>query len=389
MINFEEIVLSYLEESASSGDYDNLHKFVEESIVVDYINIEFKKCYSWFNVTQDQLKGIIDLMGRQIQFTTPTAKTFVDYRDFFPILDMFAYLSQDWGANKTKAFLSETVIPDKKITLTKYDTFIGLGSANSLLKRTNAVDADPLFDYTPSSSWAIALQGPLKRAIAQEKFGKIALDKFKDESIKKTIYGLLEVRKNIRVSHIKNPRNVPNAVSYIDKILFNPKQFVGGQTKVPVQFKSIYNSNVIDSLIDIAITAEELYETQLKEMLPASEINPPKTTLQEFLENKTIQTYTASPDGAPGVIEGGNFFCFKGKTSDSKQTTVANNGPGEKGYIIENIKQMRSNAAQELIKKLTSFANYISEGEPRNLAGKLQATASALKSVESALGIKM
>ena len=388
MINFREVVLSYLEESASGGDYDNLHKLVEDTIVVTDINDEFKKCYTTFNMTAADLKNILQIVGPQIKYKPATAKNFLDYRDYFPVMDLFAYLSEPWGAKATDAFDANKTNP-AKILLTRYDAFIGSGS-NSLIKRTNAVDADPLFDYTPLSAWAIALQGPLRRAIAQEKFGRIALDKFNGENIKKTIYGLLEVRKSIRVSHIKNPRNVPNAVSYIDKILFNPKQFIGGQTKVPVQFKSIYNSNVIDSLVDIAITAEELYETQFKEMLPVDE-TPPKTTLQEFLENKTIKTYTASSDTAPEVLEGGNFFCFKGSKTgiDSKQTTLTNNGPGEGGYIIKNIKQMKSNTAQELIKKLASFANYISEGEPRNLAGKLQATASALKGVESALGIKM
>lgn len=380
MINFKDVVLSYLEEAITT-DYDNLHKLIQDPAAVTDINTEFKKCYTSFNMTEDQLKGVIDLMRGQIQFTTPTAKAFMDYRDIFPLLDMFAYLSQSWGTDKTKAFDSGSVI-SHKIASSDYDTFIGSG-ASSLEKRANAPDSDSLFDYRPLSTWAIALQGPLKRAIAQEKFGKIALDKFNEENIKKTIYGLLEVRKTIRLSHIQNPRNVPNAISYIDKILFNPKQFVGGQTKVPGQFKSIYNSNVVDSLIDIAVSAEHLYESQYREMLPTDE-TPPKTTLQDFLENKSMQMYVAAPP-----IEAGNFFCFKGKNgADSKQTTVTNNGPGINGYTIENIKQMKSNAAQELVKKLTSFANYISEGEPRDFVGKLKAVGSSLGNIQSALGIK-
>ena len=215
--------------------------------------------------------------------------------------------------------------------------------------------------------------------------GQLALTKFNDNNIKDALYQLLAARKVVRSKTLKPGKPIPEAGKAVEDVLREPKRFTGGHALFNPKLSSIYTEAVEKDILSIAIAAHAFYNEQVIKYTPESKEGDTaewvcETDVWDFITNAT-------------------------KGSDSKFTFTYNNGTSTKqqmkaeevgvnGYTINNIRENlvkpnKSQGAKLLYKELEDFANYIRKQEPFDLVGKLQATASGLKSVEGALGIKM
>lgn len=377
MINFKDVVLSYLEEQtpapapvgtqqqvltlATSWD-DNNSPVLNN--LRDYLLKTFNIDRSWpdsnkiFAIARDQT-------------IRQRADSLVEYAEHFPLLDFLWYLmSKEKGFDPTKIDLD-----DAKIT--KHATDF----QNLCSKSNQGTNINPLFGYTPITSVANVIKRPLQKKISNQLIGKLSLQNYSGKSIKEALYFLLEARKKARSSVIK--QTVPSAIPFIDKILADPQSYAG-KVQIPPQLRAIYDRVDGETLIDLAQTMHEFFESEytyavsLQKQLASKNVKI-KTTFAEFISNSLVKD-SKFPN---------KFAFINTKTNKviAQEGNIPTNTKG--GYTIANIKTINTPQAKALIKELENFANYISEGEPSNLVGKLQATASGVKSVESALGIKM
>lgn len=229
----------------------------------------------------------------------------------------------------------------------------------------------PVEDYAPLNEEILKLKSSMLKEIYDSLIGKLSLTNYQQNSIKETIYGLLEARKVARTSTLKNP-TVPPAIKLIDDILLTPEKYAGGKQMVPAQFKKIYDEVTVEQLAKISLLAQNLYKSeavQLSEKENIYEVFPRKitTTFNQFLENNSL-----APSGDEQI-----YFMFDLNVEDDKKanpgTKKVYNPDIPNGYNISNISEkLKSNEARELIKELQSFGNYIRHQKPTDTLGVLK-----------------
>lgn len=385
MINFKEIVLTYLEEAAEDNPTDNSNKETVDAAAKELSSFATK----WNDAGTNELSNLKDYF-----FTTfnmdkkwpesskifrvaveyakrPSAESLVQYAEQFPLLDFLWYII----SKETNFDLEKDDLDSSKIKI-HVDTFkAACGKANQ------GTNVNPLFGYVPYTGIAATAQRLLQKKISNQLIGKLSLQNYNGKSIKEALYFLLEARKKARSSVIK--QTVPSAIPFIDKILADPQSYAG-KVQIPPQLRAIYDRVDGETLIDLAQTMQDFFESEYataissQKQLSSKNIKV-KTTFMDFISNNLTKESKVP-----------NKFAFINTKSNKliyQQGNIPANVKG--GYTIANIRTINTPQAKTLIKELESFANYISEGEPKNLVGKLQATAAGLKSVESALGIKM
>ena len=205
---------------------------------------------------------------------------------------------------------------------------------------TTTTNAHPLDDYKTLSAKASSLQPVLKKALKQKVVGEIALTNFDKDGIKQAIYGILEARKKSKLAVFNGTKSVANATSFVNDILLNPQKYAGGQTEIPYEFKLIYDGACVKTLITISTICTSFLES---EMVRLAVPIPTSTTLDDFISNEPLN---------------GTYFEFT-TTPPARGFQFPENG----GYIISNIKKIKTKHSTDLITKLEEFANHVREGE--------------------------
>lgn len=387
MINFREVVLSYLEEqqpappqtsSQQAKPVDNKKKKAQLTQTKQYTlrwyyekpndqPVQTLARYLTETFSMSKWPDATNLFGVvEEAYKRKVANILVNFDDYFPLMDFLWYVLQLNNKNYSDIISLDSAVPLNKTMKGMIDTFVNNCKTNNPGKNLN-----PLFGYVPVSNQGKLLQMPLQKHISSTLIGKLALGRFDNLSIKKALYGILEARKKVRSSSLSN-KNIPSAVDYVDKILKNPKQYAG-QKQIPPQIRSIYDGVTGELLIEIGQSMHDFFESEYYAAItptlePTTTAPPPS----EELFMKFISSPTGNED-----------FSF-----DDKGTQSVNIQSGKGGYIISNVRTINTPQAKALISELETFANYISEGEPKDLVGKLKSISSTLGNVQSALGIK-
>ena len=310
-------------------------------------------------------------------------KDLVKTYDCLPLIDFYAVLAtelfrQSYEMNKTTGkqtgssvgiYIPTSQKDDYSLSTKILDDVITTFKTN--FEKRARRDGHPVEDYTPLNDEILKLKTSMLKEIYDSLIGRLSLTNYQQNSIKETIYGLLEARKTARTQTLKNP-TVPPANKLIDDILLTPEKYAGGKQMVPAQFKKMYDDVTVEQLAKISLLAQNLYKSeaiQFSEKEEIYEIFPRKitTTFNEFLENSSLQPTSDNQD----------FFMFdlrvKENVGPDVGTTKVYNPDIPNGYIISNISEkIKTPEARELIKELQSFGNYIRHQKPTDMLGVLK-----------------
>lgn len=450
MINFREAVLSYLVEkdgTPSPADSSEKPKTEEDKKADKEVEdtksvIEFLKQntsalqtiwnqhYKNYNQYDDQYKEpnetVITLILNRVAQTSRQKMLAKDVKDYiqplFPLLDLIIYLRHP--IYKDKALTNEKKFENWKQRLPK-----PTGSQMPI-------------KFNPMTSIAAELRKEYLMAEAYTDLGANFLASNPDKSIWFVIMKMLEVRKKNRGREI-DLKKVPSTVNWVNNLLYYPEKYAGGGNKVSANLRAVYEEVTAEKLLGLAFAVKNLFQSEA--MRAGGATNLDQLKLKPLYEKALIGFYNNQPllnsqfawesfklnesqifafsDACRDLLNeltvgsteayrsGYDSIYNKNKastqpeapTNQEQQTddeTPKTEEPPEDtkmdltgGYTISNILKMSKNAefgeAAAVYKLLQNFADYVREEEPKDLVGKLQRTASGLKSVESALGIKM
>jgi hypothetical protein len=381
LISFTKLVEKCLIEQQQSEpsffqSYDTVVK-----VKLAFIKDQFFKDLIWPADTLSFFGKIHEILIRKgaVSLFKDLIKTY----DCLPIIDFYAVLAtelfrQSYEMRKVSGkeigsspgiYIPTSQKDDYILSLAILDKTIAEFKSN--FEKRARRDGHPVEDYTPLNDEVLKLKSSMLKEIYDSLIGKLSLTNYQQNSIKETIYGFLEARKDARLKTIKNP-TVPPANQLIDDILLTPEKYAGGKQMVPAQFKKMYNDVTVEQLAKIALLAQNLYKSeavQLSEKEDIYEVFPRKiaTTFNQFLENSSLH-FTA---------DNKNFFMFDLRVEDSKGPDVGikkvYNPEIPNGYTISNISEkIKSPEARELIKELQSFGNYIRYQKPADVLGVMK-----------------
>lgn len=293
-------------------------------------------------------------------FTRTTATQLESNARFFPVVDLMFFITEKEikGTNITGADILRT--GKHKIDPSQIQAYDRAFASNF---DAHVSGNNPFFDYVPQSTIGRTIHLTISKKLSKMVVGQLALENFDQFSIKRALYGLLEGHRKLKLSIFQGKTVPPSSIKFIDDILLNPNKFAGGRIQIPDEFKSLYNNVSVKEIIDIAVTANKLFETELTRF----NITNPKTTLENFISNEPLDNnqkfnIQSTPKGYSGILL---------KPADPK--------PGKGGYIIANIKQLNTPQSRELIKELENLGNYIREGEPIDWSGVLSGATQVAK----------
>jgi hypothetical protein len=343
MVNFEKLVEAVIFEQVQTNAPFAL--FYADSTELGDIRTFFAQTFSIQQIWPNSSSTFPIL---QDTYVRPRAESLVPFAENYPLIDFVWYIV-DKNQGKTNVLdLSSSITFDLKSMKNLEQSFL-----NACKKNNPGTNLNPLFGYSPISTKAVANQKPLQRKISNSLIGKLSLDAFNNLSIRKALYGILENRKKVRSSVLKN-KNIPNAIKWIDGILQDPKKYAG-QKQIPTQIKSLYDGVTGEALIEIAQTMHDFFDAEASATAQQLLGNNSKTVTNEFMEfaaNQPLQN---------------NAYVFKFQPSGLGISPHLSKTPG--GYTIQNIKKINTPQAKALINILTDFASFVSEGEPRDWAG--------------------
>ena len=375
-MNFEEIVLCYLEEANASPS----GVFKQNSIGAYILDpsSNFRKTYDPFFVSPDEttLEKMITMMERN--WTRQSDKSFAPFAKYFVVFDFLAYCyeksSKSVQASPKMAFFADTA---KKI----YPWIDGTSAA---FFKNKHLFSDPL-EINTSSAFGMKLQLGLKM-ISSDNLGK---EVFKQEAyqklnIEQALYAFVAARQNNR-KKILNLDKIPAPSKEITNLILT-SDVAGGKKPIPTDALNKYSENFSRELMFLGVAARQLWEFEQQKY----SVNQTANTFENFIKNVPLTQNVPSTNpisSTPSKITAYTFATSSGPIYASNEKD-----PGDGGYIIKNIIEMsesgKNNAARNFMDKLYSFADYIHQGE--SLAGRFQkaaqGTASALKSISSALG---
>lgn len=331
-------------------------------------------------------------------WTSKSAQSFLEKGSLFPVIDLIFYIAEEIARAQGKPsehskdiFASD--YPDNVKTIKT-----ALQKANSKFEE-NAITSNPI-DYQPLSTD----RGPyikvqiLKHLYKTEEVSKVFLTNYKGSSIKEAVYWMLAARKKVRAKTIPGG-TVPDQGKEVWELMINYTKFAGGIDKFSAKLSSdkVYTQPVWKDLWDIARKADLFYQSEQESAQEVTE------SLRFF--NKNLLNEDSATDAANAAAEAGkateqtqqqnpeekqtenkpqyqflpqfpdflenkrisdNSKKFQFTTTDKKFLTPPSQQAFDGGYTIENIETMAKNnvpGAKQLYDKLTSFANYIREGE--------------------------
>lgn len=375
-----------------------LQEFIKEALPINPLRNLFTSYFSTeeFNYDQNiadptQFTKILEKAHYIIPRPTGAETAFKGVEKATPMIDFLIYFTdkihpEEEFKAKSKAAILKPNIQFSLIKLTQ----IANNFVDEFDNYNKTKGQDSFKNYKPITDTVRELHAKYFGQKGDELIGKLALNNYNKASIKKTIYGLLEVRKQIRSKQIKD-EDIPNAIEWIDDILINPQKYAGAQTLVPAKFKKMYQDVHATKLVEISDAALKLFESEANRngiSAQISEVFPNKvlTTFNEFLSNKTSPTSTQEK----------NTFVFRFGEKENKDEETDERLIGEKavedlpeGYTIENIKNILKTIpesrtqADTLIKRLEAFANYIREEVGPDIVGGLNDMAQMFKAISS------
>lgn len=442
MINFKDVVLSYLVEAGETAPTGNTSEnaktkedakikedVAEAKSVSDFLIAKktdllaiWKEYYKDYNAQETRYKeptqeNISEILVRvnQISRKPLLVKDVENYiRPLFPLLDLIIYLRDP--QEKRQGVTNEQKYKAWEQSLRK------LPKPHMPIK------------FNAMSTVAKNLRRDYLVAAAYTDLGANFLASNPDKSIWFIIMKMLEVRKKNRIREVDLTK-APNTVNWVNELLYHPEKYGGGGKKVSSNLRAVYEEITAEKLLGVAFAVKNLFESEAIRVGGAADSDQLKSrplyekALIGFYNNQPVQsgqfvwesfklnesqlfafsdTYknlldeVTDPAIYSKVINAVNKSAAARKSSkfgSTDQTQPLNqedpsiNIDLTGGYTIGNILKMSKNAefgeAAAVYKLLQNFADYVREEEPKDLVRKLQATASGLKSVESALGIKM
>lgn len=378
MIDFNRLVTKLLTEQQGPSTFEDVYK----NVIQTDLQLLIARSFSGY-ATPSNFQEFCSKLHECLLRMTSGVSFFKDLIQSYPnlaFIDFFAFLAQEIqnNASSDSRLSNNPVLQKKSIGMLIPANLPGYKLNEDFVKDvfkkfsqnfSKRVSGDnEFFDYMPINPTILSLKSKLASGSYESVIGKLALSSYKDSSIKQTIYGLLEARKEARQSVI--PNNTPTAIDFIDQVLLTPEKFAGAKNVVPAKFKKTYNDTSVEKLILIADKAKKLFIAEATEVANDNNItnlfpNNIKTTLNNFISNDQVK-----PDKATQK----NFFMFlvtdpKGQDQQiyNKQDDVVG------GYTIDSIStKLKSEESKELIKELSQFANYIRYQEPANVLGVLK-----------------
>jgi len=358
MLDFKKLVLEAITSPAGIMDFWN--------DPTELINIKkiFKTKFNLENwtITGSDRGLLVDAFERN---NASKIKSLIKY---FPIIDFLFYIAEEEDKSKKRGTSAKILSNAPVLDKTKTDQYENAFITEFQNKNPRLVDnSNPVYDYKAISGKGTSLLQVLMRDSAKNIIGEIALDNFKDKNIKETLYGILNNHRKLKTTLLN--KVVPDAGTFIEKILSTPQNFIGGQTTIPNNFKQLYNEVSLKEIVELCISIHNFYESELirfnitKPRIPVSSFNQfitntPLNDKKLFNFQWTIQGKLTQPVNTPA------------ETSPGKQD------PGINGYIIANIKNVNTPESQVLIRKFENLLNFIKAGEPQDWTGALQSLAS-------------
>lgn len=365
MIDFESIVESLLTEGALSPGphaiiefYKNHNDELKE--ITGFLQTNFS-IINWPTNGAGFLSLLADATSRV------NASPLTPYVKQFPLMDFLWFVAEQVNSAKKKEVLNghEPITKGTGPTEIQDNSTGPVGIPREFLDRSTAGSytpgSNPLYGYSPISTTGLGYLGVLQRKYQSDFLGEFNLKTFDDFSLKRALYGLLEIRKKTRRS-IVNVDKIPQDMDWINKIILNPGDY-SGKIQIPPKLKSLYDNASASQIIQIAKSFQSFYENEIAQTLTIvpglTGTSQPAQDLESFISNSAIKDNTFKFNfSTPVVYESPNLYAI---SSISKG-----------GYLIKNIKLIDSDAAKEVISLLTNFGNFISEGEPINWSGAIQ-----------------
>lgn len=367
-MDFEKLVyesITFLEDTSQrSGYFEEFYKNTND--LVDLRNF-FNKTYN-ISTTWPQANQLFPIL--KDTYIRKTAESLMPFVDYYPIIDFVWYVAEAYG---TAVLELSSVATGKHLVLKSTDVeekakeFITTNKENN--KGTGLNPLNPLYGYSPVSSKAIAYLGPIQNKHTNSLIGKLSLDNFQDLSLKRALYGILEVRRKVRVNVIKN-QNIPTSVDWVNKILENPSTYAG-QTQIPTELAALHNNISAEQLITIATAFHTFYNYEQSETFETNK------TQNNKISNKNTTTPFLNFISNEPLID--NNFQFK---FDYMPFTPPSLEGKDGGYTIKNIRTFESEAAKNVIEQLTLLASYVSNGV--EIPDRLQKIAQGASQIASA-----
>jgi hypothetical protein len=278
----------------------------------------------------------------------------------FLVKEMYNKKDANWG---TDIYSINDVSP--KHGLKKIEQDFLSGFAARCTAGVQPADRDTLFNYTPFSATLKSVHQKIKDTITSAGLiGRKTIKNCADKGY--TVRQAIYLATQLRQSNMPIISSIPAANKSIDDFLYQSvigtNSYLGGAVTPSESgkgFKAAVKSKVS------AIIKPKTIPTAVKDMVE---------TLISFMESVKIRADVLTPPPLPPKPQ---------MTSDEIKESL-NKVLNEK---VEALSNGTSEIEKEIYSKLTNMLNHV-PGE-KDWVGKLQATASGLKSVESALGIKM
>lgn len=365
MIDFNQMVRNILWESptppptsggASSGVFEQYYKSTSElSPVRDYLTKAFR-LNTWPSYSPI-VPLTIDCQKR------PAAVSLEPFATKFPLIDFIIFVIIQTGDINLIKPIDKTVMDQICLDFVAQSKGATGWDGSSVL--------DPVFNYIPVTPTGSTTIGRLRRKLSVNAIGTLSLKQFDLFSIKKTLYGLLETRKKIRKSTL-NFDKLPAEIKFIDEMLTNPGKYTG-KLQIPKELISLYDNVTAHTILTIALAMHNFANSEFERLV----LDDPTLKGSKPIENY----FTSFISNEPLTNSKFNFVFidpagFVRGTGPSNPPIVAEPFPGKGGYTIQNIKNIDSPESKKLIEELEYFANYVSEGEPKNYLGKFTQAAS-------------
>jgi hypothetical protein len=369
MIDFESIVESLLTEAAlpSPGPHAIIEFYKNHNDELKEITGFLQTNFSIINWPTNGL-GFLSLLADAT--SRVNASPLTPYVKQFPLMDFLWFVAEKVNSAKKKEVLNGLETIKKGIASTEIQDDLtgpvgGIPKAFLDAAGSYTPGSNPLYGYSPISTTGLGYLGVLQRKYQSDFLGEFNLKTFDDFSLKRALYGLLEIRKKTRRS-IVNVDKIPQDMDWINKIILNPGDY-SGKIQIPPKLKSLYDNASASQIIQIAKSFQSFYENEIAQTLTIvpglTGTSQPAQDLESFISNSAIKDNTFKFNFSTPVVY---------ETESPNLSAIAISSSSKGGYLIKNIKLIDSDAAKEVISLLTNFGNFISEGEPINWSGAIQ-----------------
>lgn len=370
MINFREMVLEALRGPLTSGMLADFAARDEFKDIITYLNSK----YVDFDSSSPALKtpAFYDQAWKQIgpgRYYTDIVNNPV-YHALYPFVDFLFCIKEyingstknankQWGTD-TFEVADAASLPAYGAGLTKIeDAFL-----KHIKNSTTCTGPSPLFNYAPASSYLKTWHQKIKDGVLGANLvGKKTIENCqkKGYTVRQAIYLATQLRQR----NMPIISSIPATNKAIDDFLYqsvtNTNAYLGGSV---YRGKAAFNIKRNIKTAISAIIRPKTIPTAVKDMVE---------TLLSFMDSVKSYADILTPPPTPPKTQTSDELKKSLDVVLNKKVKAIANGPTD----IE----------KEIYAKLMNMLNHV-PGE-KDWVGKLQATASTLKGVESALGIKM